>query len=52
MTLFNLSKDTLVEKTVQVNNREISFKVPERLWKSDLFINVPKLKIILATKIT
>ena len=50
--LFNLSNDGLEEKTVHVNHREISFKVPQILLKSDLFINVPKLKIMRATKIT
>jgi uncharacterized protein (DUF362 family) len=50
--LFNLSEDVLVEKTVHVNKREISFKVPELLLKADLFVNVPKLKIMRATKIT
>ncbi len=50
--LFNLSNDCLEEKTVDVNQREISFKVPQLLLKSDLFINVPKLKIMRATKIT
>jgi len=50
--LFNLSHDMLVKKTVHVNHREISFKVPQLLLKSDLFINVPKLKIMRATKIT
>ena len=50
--LFNLSNDSLEEKTVHVNHREISFKVPQILLKSDLFINVPKLKIMRATKIT
>jgi len=50
--LFNLSEDTLIEKAVKVNNREIKFKVPRILLTSDLFINVPKLKIMRATKIT
>jgi len=50
--LFNLSEDVLVEKTVHVNKREISFKVPQLLLKADLFVNVPKLKIMRATKIT
>lgn len=50
--LFNLSDDVLVNKTVLVNNREMSFKVPKLLLESDFFINVPKLKIIRATKIT
>jgi len=50
--LFNLSNDILVEKMVHVNQREISFEVPQLLLKSDLFINVPKLKIMRITKIT
>jgi len=50
--LFNLSDDVLLDETVRINGREISFKVPELLRKSDLFINVPKLKIMRATKIT
>lgn len=50
--LFNLSNDVLVEKKVHVNQQEISFKVPQVLLKSDFFINVPKLKIMRATKIT
>lgn len=50
--LFNLSEDILVDKKVSVNNREMSFKVPKLLLESDLFINVPKLKIMRTTKIT
>ena len=50
--LFNLSNDELLDETVRVNGREISFKVPAILKKSDLFINVPKLKIMRAVKIT
>jgi len=50
--LFNLSNDVLLDKTVEVNGRKISFKVPKTLTKCDLFINVPKLKIMRATKIT
>jgi uncharacterized protein (DUF362 family) len=50
--LFNLSEDTLIEKTVKVNNREIAFKIPQILLNCDFFINVPKLKIMRATKIT
>lgn len=49
---FNLSSDVIIEKTVHVNQREISFKVPQLLLKCDLFVNVPKLKIMRATKIT
>jgi uncharacterized protein (DUF362 family) len=50
--LFNLSNDVLVDKTVRVGERDISFKVPEVLLKSDLFVNVPKLKIMRVTRIT
>jgi len=50
--LFNLSDDVLAEETVHVNGRDISFKVPTILLKTDLFINVPKLKIMRVTKIT
>jgi len=35
-----------------VNGREISFKVPSSLLETDLFINVPKLKIMRETYIT
>ena len=50
--LFNLSEDVLVEKTVHVNKREISFKVPQLLLNSDLFVNASKLKVMRETKIT
>lgn len=50
--LVNLSNDVLLDETVKVNGREISFKVPALLKKCDLFVNVPKLKIMRATKIT
>jgi uncharacterized protein (DUF362 family) len=50
--LFNLSSDALIDKTVSVNHRKISFKVPQLLLKSDLFVNVPKLKVMQATRIT
>lgn len=50
--LFNLSNDTLVEKTVHVKEREISFKIPQLLLSTDLFVNVPKLKIMRITRIT
>lgn len=50
--LLNLSDDVIEEKKVQVNNRKIAFKVPQVLLQSDLFINVPKLKIMRETHIT
>jgi uncharacterized protein (DUF362 family) len=50
--LVNLSNDVLIDKNIRVNGHELSFKIPEILLKSDLVINVPKLKIMRATKIT
>lgn len=50
--LFNLSEDVLVEKTVRVNKRDVTYKVPQLLLDSDLFINVPKLKVMRIVKIT
>jgi len=50
--LFNLSKDNIVEKEVTVNGRKIKFKIPCSLLETDLFINVPKLKLMRETKIT
>lgn len=50
--LFNLSNDSVVDKKVQVNQREITFKIPQSLLKSNLFINVPKLKTMRITHIT
>jgi uncharacterized protein (DUF362 family) len=50
--LVNLSNEELLDETVNVDGHEISFKVPTLLKKCDLFVNVPKLKIMRATKIT
>ena len=50
--LFNLSKDVLEERKVQVNGRELAFKVPKLLLDADLFINVPKLKVMREVTIT
>jgi len=50
--LFNLSNDEIRQEKVRVNGREIVFQIPQSLLKSDLFINVPKLKIMRDTKIT
>jgi uncharacterized protein (DUF362 family) len=50
--LFNLSRDEIREERVRVYGREIAFRIPQSLLKSDLFINVPKLKIMRETKIT
>lgn len=50
--LFNLSNGSLVEKSVMVGERELSFQVPQLLLNCNLFINVPKLKVMRETKIT
>jgi uncharacterized protein (DUF362 family) len=50
--LCNLSEDVIEERDVQVNGRKIALKVPQTLLKSDLFINMPKLKVMRATHIT
>ncbi len=44
--LVNLSEDELVETTISVNRQNLTFKIPQILLKSDLFINVPKLKVM------
>lgn len=48
--LFNLSEDEVCEKKVYVNGHKIRFQIPTSLLKSDLFINVPKLKILRETE--
>jgi uncharacterized protein (DUF362 family) len=50
--LCNLSEDSVEEREVQVNDHEMVLKVPKTLLESDLFINVPKLKVMRATHIT
>jgi len=50
--LFNLSEDSRVEEKVEVNGREIRFWVPCSLLETDLFINVPKMKLARETHIT
>lgn len=50
--LLNLSDFPNVVKKVKVRNHEIEFKIPEPLQDVDLFINVPKLKLMRVTNIT
>jgi uncharacterized protein (DUF362 family) len=50
--LFNLSSDTLREEKVSILNREIKFLIPQSLLDVDLFINVPKLKVLRHTRIS
>jgi len=50
--LLNLSEDVLRKEKVSVSGRNIEFEVPQSLLDVDLFVNVPKLKIMRVTKIT
>jgi uncharacterized protein (DUF362 family) len=50
--LLNLCEDELEETQITVNKQNITLKIPQSLIKADLFINVPKLKVMRATKIT
>ena len=50
--LLNLSEDAIEEDEIQVNGRKIALKVPKTLLRSDLFINMPKLKVMRATHVT
>lgn len=50
--LFNLSEDKIEEKEIQVNKNKISLKIPQSLLETDLFINMPKLKVMRATHIS
>ena len=50
--LLNLCQDNIQDAEVQVNGRKLALKVPESLMKSDLFINVPKLKVMRQVRLT
>jgi len=50
--LFNLSEGELEEKTARVNNHQLQFKVNPLLLNADLFISVPKPKLMKIVKIT
>jgi uncharacterized protein (DUF362 family) len=52
VSLFNLLDDKLTLKTVNVDGKDVFFKVPESLLNPGLFINMPKIKITTATTIT
>jgi uncharacterized protein (DUF362 family) len=52
VALFNLSDDNTTERKIKIGNREIEFKIPLSLLNTDLFISVPKLKIMRDVKIT
>lgn len=50
--LFNLSEDNIVEKEINISNKNIKLQIPESLLQTDLFINVPKMKIMRDVYIT
>jgi uncharacterized protein (DUF362 family) len=50
--LYNLSEGPCIQEKTVVNDREIEFKLPQILKDTDLFINVPKLKLMQITRIT
>jgi len=43
--LLNLSEEEVIEKEVWISGRKIDIKVSKKILESDLFINLPKLKI-------
>ena len=50
--LLNLCQDSIQDVEVEVDGRKLSLKVPATLRNSDLFINVPKLKVMRQVHIT
>lgn len=50
--LFNLSTDRLRKMKTMVGPHVFTFEVPQSLIDVDLFVNVPKVKLMRATKIT
>jgi uncharacterized protein (DUF362 family) len=50
--LVNLSQDELLDVKVTAGGVDLTFKIPKLLVEADLFINVPKLKVMKATTIT
>lgn len=50
--LVNLSEDTIEEKEVKVSDRKVALRIPKTLLESDVFINVPKMKVMRATHIS
>ena len=50
--LFNLSDDDEVKKEFYINDKKISLSFPQVLLNNNVFINVPKLKVIGITKVT
>jgi len=50
--LVNLSKDVIEERKVTVNGVKLSYQIPKLLLEADLFVNVPKLKVMREVAIT
>lgn len=52
VTLLNLTEDRTTVRKVNVRNEEMSFTVPNSILEADLFVNVPKIKIMSRTLMT
>lgn len=50
--LLNLSEDEIDEREITVNGHKMNLQFPKSLLRSDLFINIPKLKVMRATHIS
>ncbi len=50
--LINLSEEKIVEKKVEIYDKEVTLQISETLLQTDLFINVPKMKIMRDVYIT
>ncbi len=50
--LLNLCQDNIQDTEVTVDGRKLSLKVPAALLESDLFVNMPKLKVMRQVHIT
>lgn len=50
--LLNLSEDTMKNQEILVNGHKLTFAIPQSLLDCDLFVNVPKLKVMRATRIS
>ena len=50
--LINLSEDKCEKINLNINGADVKFSVPKTITETDLFINVPKMKIMRETHIT
>jgi uncharacterized protein (DUF362 family) len=52
VNLLNLSKAETEERSAEVNGQNLTLKIPKILLNSDLFVNLPKLKVMRATHLS